>query len=185
VLNRPQANLSSLSNQQKAKKMNWAQDLEIDFLNNVFNSNIDNRQSIGSAVFMEFTLMIVACSRTQKQILPKKLYSIYDAKDNAMVLSAACFCHRSEAAVGMGFLTWMAVAQTYPNMPLGVDSWQRLGIGQFIIVIIIKRLTMALLHHQGKAETNKVLEGVEIFLQSTTPKAFQFYKSCGFKQINL
>jgi hypothetical protein len=26
---------------------------------------------------------------------------------------------------------------------------------------------------------------VEIFLQSTTPKAFQFYKSCGFKQINL
>jgi hypothetical protein len=49
--------------------MNWAQDLAIDFLNSVFNSNIDNRQSIGSAVLMEFTLMIVACRRAQKQIL--------------------------------------------------------------------------------------------------------------------
>jgi hypothetical protein len=36
-----------------------------------------------------------------------------------------------------------------------------------------------------KTEKNKVLEGVEIFLQSTTPQAFQFYRSCGFKQINL
>ncbi len=62
-------------------------------MNSVFNSNIDNGQSIGSAVFMEFTLMIVAYRRAQKQILPKMLYSIYDAKDNAMVLSAACFCH--------------------------------------------------------------------------------------------
>jgi len=60
VLN-PQANLSSVSNQQKAMKMNWAQDLAIDFLNSVFNSSIDNRQSMGSAVFMEFTLMIFAC----------------------------------------------------------------------------------------------------------------------------
>jgi hypothetical protein len=51
VLN-PQANPSSVSNQQKAKKMNWAQDLTIDFLNSVFNSNIDKRESIGSAVFM-------------------------------------------------------------------------------------------------------------------------------------
>jgi hypothetical protein len=65
VLN-PQANLSSVSNQQKAKKMNLAQDLAIDFLNSVFNSNIDNRQSISSAVFMEFTLMIDACRRAQK-----------------------------------------------------------------------------------------------------------------------
>jgi hypothetical protein len=77
VLN-PQANPSSVSNQQKATtKMNWAQDLAIDFLNSVFNSNIDDRESIGSAVFMEFTLMIVACRRAQKRILPKKLYSIY------------------------------------------------------------------------------------------------------------
>ena len=68
VLN-PQANPSSVSNQQKAKKINWAQDLAIDVFNSVFNSNIDNRQSIGSAVLMEFTLMIVACRRAQKQIL--------------------------------------------------------------------------------------------------------------------
>jgi hypothetical protein len=80
VLN-PQANPSSVSNQQKAKKMNWARELAIDFLNSVFKSNIDNQQSIGSGVLMEFTLMIVACRRAQKQILPKKLYSIYDAKD--------------------------------------------------------------------------------------------------------
>jgi hypothetical protein len=159
--------------------------LAVDFLNSVFNSNIDDRESIGSAVFMELTLMIVACRRAQKQILPKKLFSIYDAKENAMVLSAACFCHGTVAEIGMGFLTWMAVAQTYPHMPLGVDSWQRLRIGRFMIVIIIKRLTMALLHHQGKKDTNKVFEGVEIFLQSTTPQAFQFYRSCGFKQINL
>ncbi len=154
--------------------MNWVQDLAIDFLNSVFNSNIDNRQSIGSAVLVEFTLMIVACRRAQKQILPKKLYSMYDAKDNAMVLSAACFCHGTEAEVSMGFLTWMAVAQTYPNMPIGVNSWRRLEIGRFMIVIIIKRLTMALLHHKGKTETKKVLEGVEIFLQSKTPQAFLF-----------
>jgi hypothetical protein len=70
-------------------------------------------------------------------------------------------------------------------MPLGVDSWQWLGIGCFMIVIIFKRLTMVLLHHKGKTEANKVLEDVEIFLQSTTPQAFQFYRSCGFKQINL
>jgi hypothetical protein len=50
-----------------------------------------------------------------------------------------------------------------------------------MIVIVIKRLTMALLHHKGKTGTNEVLEGVEIFLQSTTPQAFQFYMSCGFK----
>ncbi len=65
VLN-PQANPRSVSNQQKAKKMNWAHDLAIDFLNSVFNLKIDNRQSIGSAVFIEFTLMIVACRRAQK-----------------------------------------------------------------------------------------------------------------------
>jgi hypothetical protein len=111
VLN-PQANPSSVSNQQKAKKMNWAQDLAIDFLNSVFNSNIDHRESIGSAVFMEFTLMIVASRRVQKRILPKKLSSIYNAKENTMALSAACFHHGTEAEVGMGFLTWMAVVQT-------------------------------------------------------------------------
>jgi hypothetical protein len=81
-----------------------------------------------------------------------------------MVLASACFCHGTEAEVGMGFLTWMAVAQTYQNMPLRVDSWQRLGIGCFMIVIIIKGLTMTLLHHKSKIETNKVLECVEIFL---------------------
>jgi hypothetical protein len=95
-----------------------------------------------------------------------------------MVLSAACFCHGTEVEVGIGFLTWMAFAQTYPGMPLGVDSWPRLGIGCFMIVIIIKCLTMALLHNQGKTET-------KIFLQSTTPQAFHFYRTCGFKQINL
>jgi hypothetical protein len=89
--------------QQKAKKMNWAQDLAIDFLNSVFNSSIDNRQSMGSAVFMEFTLMIVAWRRAQKRILPKTLYFINNAKDNAMVLSAACFRHGTEAEVGRIF----------------------------------------------------------------------------------
>jgi hypothetical protein len=54
-----------------------------------------------------------------------------------------------------------------------------------MIVIIIKCPTMVLLHLQGRTETNKVHEGVEIFLQSTTPQAFHFYRSCGFKQINL
>ena len=73
------------------------------------------------------------------------------------------------------------IAQTNPNMPLGVDCWQCLGIGCFMVVIFVKHLTMALLHYQGKTETNKVFEGVEIFLQSTTPQAFQFYMSCGFK----
>ncbi len=106
--------------------MHWAQELDFDFLNSVLNSNIDDRQSIGSAVLMEFTLMIVASRRAQKRILPKKLYSIYDAKDNAIVSAAACFCRRTEAKVSMGFLTWMAASQTYPNMPLGVDSWQRI-----------------------------------------------------------
>jgi hypothetical protein len=125
------------------------QELAIDFLNSVFNSNTDNRQSIGSAVIMQFTLIIVACRRAQKQILPKKLYSIYNAQDNAMVLTTACFCHGTEGNIGMGFLRWMAVVQTYPNMPLGVDSWQRLEIGRFMIVIIFKRLTMALLPHKG------------------------------------
>jgi hypothetical protein len=86
------------------------QELAIDFLISVFNSNTDNRQSIGSAVLMQFTLMIVACRRAQKQILPKKLYSIYDAQDNAMALTTACFCHRTEGKVGMRFLRWMAVA---------------------------------------------------------------------------
>jgi hypothetical protein len=102
-----------------------------------------------------------------------------------MVLATACFCHGTEAEVGMGFLTWMAVAQTYPDMPLGVDSWQCLGIGCYMIVIIIKRLVMALLHHKGKTKTKEVLEGVKIFLHSTTPQAFYVYRSCGFKQIDL
>ena len=137
-----QANPGSVSNQQKAKKMNGAQELAIDFLNSGFNSKIDNRQSIGSAVLMEFTLTIVACRRSQKQILHKKLYSIYNAKDNAIVQATACFCHGTKAEIGMGFLMSMAVAQTFPHMPLGVDSWQRLGIGYFMIVIIIKCLTM-------------------------------------------
>ena len=73
----PQANPSSVSNQQKAKKMNGAQELAIDFLNSGFNSKIDNRQSIGSAVLMEFTLTIVACRRSQKQIPP----SLQESKD--------------------------------------------------------------------------------------------------------
>ena len=168
----------------ETKKMDWAQELAIDFLNSVFHSNIDDRQSIGSAVLMEFTVMIVACRRSQKRIQPKKLYSIYEAKGSAMVLAAACFRNGKEGEAGLGFLTWMAVAQTYPKMPLGVDSWRRLGIGRFMIIVLIKYLTMALLRYKGKRETNKVLEDVAIFLQATTPQAFQFYRSCGFKQIN-
>ncbi len=101
----PQANPSSVSNQQKVKKMNWAQELAIHFLNSVFDSNIDNRQSIGSAVLVEFTLMIIACKRAQQQILPKRLYSICNAKDNAMVLTTACFSHGTKDKVGMEFLT--------------------------------------------------------------------------------
>jgi hypothetical protein len=76
IVSNLQANPSSVSNQQNAKKMNWTQELAIDFLNNVFNSNIDNSQSIGSAVSMEFTPMIVACRRAQKQTLPKELCSL-------------------------------------------------------------------------------------------------------------
>ena len=178
------ANPTSPSNQQKQKKMDWAQELETDFLNSVFHSNVDDRQSIGSAVLMEFTVMIVACKSSQKRLLPKKLYSIYEAKGSAMVLAAACFCNRKKGKAGLGFLTWMAVAQTYPKIPLGVDSWQRLRIGRFMIIVLIKYLTMALLRYKGKSETNKVLEDVAIFLQATTPQAFQFYRSCGFKQIN-
>ena len=102
-----------------------------------------------------------------------------------MVLAAACFCNGKKGEAGLGFLTWMAVAQTYPKMPLGVDSWRRLGIGRFMIIVLIKYLTMALLRYKGKRETNKVLEDVAIFLQATTPQAFQFYRSCGFKQMNL
>ncbi len=79
----------------------------------------------------------------------------------------------------------MAVTQTYPNLPLGVDSWRCLGIDHFMLFIISKLLTIALLYHKGKIVTNKVLAGVEIFLQSTTLQAFQFFRSCGFKQINL
>ncbi len=99
VLN-PLADPSSVSNKQKAKKMNWAQELTIDFLNSIFKSNIDGSQSIGSAVLKEINLMIVACRRAQKQILPEKLYSIYNAKDDAMALATACFCHGTEAQVG-------------------------------------------------------------------------------------
>ena len=58
------------------------------FLNSVFHSNIDDRQSIGSAVLMEFTVMIVACKRSQEGIPPKRLHSIYQAKKQAMVLAA-------------------------------------------------------------------------------------------------
>ena len=57
--------------------MNWAQEVAIDFLNSVFNSNIDNRQSICSTVLLEFTLMIVACRGAQKQIPP----SLQESKD--------------------------------------------------------------------------------------------------------
>ncbi len=46
----------------------------------------------------------------------------------AMVLAAACFHHRTEAEVGVGFRMWMAVAQSYPNMPHGVGRWQCLGL---------------------------------------------------------
>jgi hypothetical protein len=67
----------------------------------------------------------------RNEYYPKScIASIYDAKDNVMVLAIACFCHGTEAEVGMGFLTLMAVAQPYPNMPLGVDTWQCLGIGR-------------------------------------------------------
>jgi hypothetical protein len=43
---------------------------------------------------------------------------------------------------------------------------------------------MALLHYKGKVLNNKVLLGVEVFLQSTTSHAYYFYRSCGFKQKN-
>ena len=151
----PTANPTSSSNQQKQKKMDWAQELAIDFLNSVFHSNIDDRQSIGSAVLMEFTVMIVACRRSQKRIQPKKLYSIYEAKGSAMVLAAACFRNGKEGEAGLGFLTWMAVAQTYPKMPLGVDSWRRLGIGRFMIIVLIKYLTMALLRYKGRTRNEQ------------------------------
>jgi hypothetical protein len=52
----------------------------------------------------------------------------------------------------------MAAVQTYPNIPLGVDSWQPLRIGHFMIVIIIKHLTMALLNYKGKIETMRFLK---------------------------
>jgi hypothetical protein len=112
------------------------------------------------------------------------LYSIYDAKENAMVLSAACFCHGTEAEVGMGFLSWMAVAQTYPHVPRGVDRLATLGNWSFHDRHYYQAFDNGIAPSPRQKETNEVLEGVEMFLQSTTPQAFQFYRSCGIKQIN-
>ena len=48
------------------------------------------------------------------------------------------YCHGTEAEVGMGFLRgWQLHRPKQPHMTLGVDSWHRLGIGCFMIVIII------------------------------------------------
>jgi hypothetical protein len=54
---------------------------------------------------------------------------------------------------------------------------------------------MALLHYKGEVLNNEVLLDVvlnnevlldvEVFLQSTTSHAYYFFRSCGFKQINL
>ena len=168
--------------------MEWASALAVDFLSSVFHTNIDDRESIGAAVLQDFTLMIVACKITQKgKKPPKPLYSMHDAKvrDKIMVLGAACFRHGSKAEVGMGFVSWLAVATITPHMPIGVESWQRMGIGRFFIILVVKRLTMALLHYKGEVLNNEVLMDVEVFLQSTTSHAYYFFRSCGFKQINL
>lgn len=73
-------NPAGTPDEKKTKKMDWAQELAINFLHSVFNSNIDDRQSIGSAVLLEFTVMIVACRRSYEGIQPKRLYSIHKEK---------------------------------------------------------------------------------------------------------
>lgn len=184
VLN-PKADATTKNNITKANKVEWAQTLAINFLTEVFNTNVDDGQSILSAVLLEYTLLIVACRREEyKGKKPKPTHSLYEVKDKVMVLAAACYRPGSRQQIGMAFLTWMAVAKRTARLPQGVESWRRLGIGRFLIVLIIKRLTMALLHHNGKTVNDKVLSDVVIFLQSTTPHAFQFYGSCGFRQIN-
>ncbi len=168
--------------------MELASALAVNFLNSVFHTNIDDRESIGAAVLQNFTLMIVACKITHKgKQPPKPLYSMYDTRvrDKVMVLGAACFCHGSKDEVKMGFVSWLAVATITPHMPIGVGSWRRMGIGRFFIILIVKRLTMALLHYKGKMLNNEVLPGVEVFLQSTTSHAYYFFRSCGFKQRHL
>ena len=104
-----------------------------------------------------------------------------------MVLAIACFfvTELKRRVVWGSLHGWQLHSPTQIcllELTLG-NAWEL--VARFMIVIFIKRLTMTLLHHKGKTETNKVLEGVEIFLQSTTPKAFHFYRSCGFKQTNL
>ena len=112
VLN-PSANPDTTSNKTKRKKMEWASDLAVKFLNSVFDTNIDDRECIGAAVLQDFTLMIVACKMTSKgKQPPKPLHTMYNAKvrNEVMVLGAACFRHGSKKEVGMGFVSWLAVA---------------------------------------------------------------------------
>ncbi len=100
-----------------------------------------------------------------------------------MVLATACFCHLTEAEIGMGFLKWMAVAQTNPNMLLGIDSWQRLGIGCFIIAIIIKHLPDNGIAPSPRQNRNK--QGSWGCGDNPSFHNSTGYRSCGFKQINL
>jgi hypothetical protein len=81
-----------------------------------------------------------------------------------MILSLTCYNHNKapfltyftfypalRSKIGMVDLTWMAEATKATRLPQGLHSWGCLGIGHYLMILLIsKRLTMAPLEQRVK-----------------------------------
>ena len=115
--------------------------------------------------------MILGTKQTLKQV---ESYIPFIKWKHICVISALTF-HPELANNGItSFVSFLAVADSSPKMPSGIDAWRRIGFGSLMINSMIKQ-----------SSTISDNPEVDVYLQCEENSAFNFYCNLGFLQVNV
>jgi len=166
---------------EQKNKFEWAIDLALKFYCSYYNNHTDDEVCIKNSLNVDRTFMIVMVSAPKNgdKVLPNL------SQNKVKVISAITFREGKEADIGSALICWLMVIDKFSDMPSGLSSWRRLGFGRFMLVMVIKCLTMDAVVPKTKASScNQPIPGVDLYLQATEEAAKEFYKACGFSKIN-
>ena len=104
---------------------------------------------------------------------------------DSVVIECITFRSGKRDEVGASLVLWLLIADSASQKPSSLASWRRQGFGRLMLVMLIKHSTSLLLSHHGLSQCQESLHGVDIYLQCPHDEPMEFYRACGFRQINL
>ena len=162
----------------------WGQNLAIDFYRSEFSGDANDAIAFTTAVSFDVTIMILGFPIGKKEDASSVFKGTIARRKDGVVIAAVTYRSGTEAECGTALILWFLVSPSGGRKPSQVSSWRRRGFGRFLLLIVIKRLTLSLLHFMEMPGCHMPLSGVDIYLQSVQPHACSFYHACGFVQIN-